>query len=336
MSFSSKLKVKDIDVVGIGNAIVDVLIQTNDDFLETLSLKKGSMVLLNKEQAEDICASIKPDLESSGGSAANTLAGLAQLGNKAGFIGRVRNDRLGELFTNDIRATGARFETQVATSGSPTARCLIFVTPDAQRTMCTYLGASVLLSPEDLDLSLIERSKILYLEGYLWDQPAAKQAFIVAAKTAKDNGVKVALSLSDSFCVNRHRKSFLELVDNYIDILFANESEIISLYEAPSFKIALEKVKDCSQITALTRGEKGSIIISKDGQWEIDSYNLGAAIDTTGAGDLFASGFLHGYTTGQELFRCGQIGSICAGKIVTQLGSRSQDSLKDVLEKNLS
>ncbi len=333
MSINSIPNTKDFDVVGIGNAIVDILVQTEDSFLKTHALTKGSMRLLNEEQAKNLYESIGPALETSGGSAANTLAGLAQLGTKSGFIGRIRDDQLGKIFTHDIRSAGALFETKAALSGPSTARCQIFVTPDAQRTMCTFLGASVLLEPKDLDLSMVERSKVLYLEGYLWDHPAAKSAFITAAEKCKSSGGKVALSLSDSFCVNRHRESFLELVNNHIDILFANETEIISLYESPDFETALNKVKGRCEIAALTCGEQGSIILSGDSRWEINTYKFGELIDTTGAGDLYASGFLHGYTTGEDLIRCGKMGSICAGQIVTQLGSRSRVSLKDVLRK---
>ena len=324
------------DVVAIGNAIVDVLVQTNDSFLKESSLSKGNMLLLNKLEAEKLYASIKPDFESSGGSAANTLVGLSQLGSNAGFIGRVRNDKLGEIFTKDIRSAGAQFETKKAITGPPTARCLIFITPDAQRTMCTYLGASVLLEPEDLDLSMVENTKVLYLEGYLWDHPSAKRAFLAAAETCKRSGGKIALSLSDAFCVDRHRESFLELIETHIDILFSNESEIKSLYQVSNIKDAFTKAKGHCEIIAVTLGVKGSLILSKDNLFEISSYNLGSLLDTTGAGDLYAGGFLHGYTSGQDLIKCGQIGSICAGQIVTQLGSRSNVPLKGLVKEFLN
>ena len=330
------LKSHEFDVVGIGNAIVDVLVQVEDVFLTTHSLIKGSMVLLDAEQAEKLYASIEPQIETSGGSAANTLAGLAQLGSKSGFIGRVRNDQLGKIFTQEICSAGAQFQTKPALSGPSTARCLIFVTPDAQRTMCTYLGASVLLEPKDLDLSIVKRTKVLYLEGYLWDNPSAKRAFITAAKACKNSGGQVALSLSDSFCVDRHRESFLELVDTYIDILFANESEITSLYQTKSLERSLEEVQGRCEITAITCGEKGSIVLSKQKCLRITPYQLGTVIDTTGAGDLYAGGFLHGYTNGEDLLKCGQIGSICAGQIVTELGPRSKAPLNDLLSINLS
>jgi fructokinase len=218
-----------LDVVGIGNAIVDVLVQAEDQFLSDHNLSKGSMALVDEDQAKSLYEASGPGLETSGGSAANTLAGLAQLGSKAGFIGRVRDDQLGSIFTHDIRAVGTRFETPAAVTGASTARCLILVTSDAERTMCTYLGASTQLDPDDLDLSMVRDTKVLYLEGYLWDSPAAKKAFITAAEACRESGGQVALSLSDGFCVDRHRESFLELVDGHVDVLFANEDEIKSL-----------------------------------------------------------------------------------------------------------
>ncbi len=323
------------DVVGIGNAIVDVLVHTKESFLNEQSLEKGSMTLIDEQQAEILYSSIGPGLESSGGSAANTLASLAQLGGQAGFIGRVRKDQLGEIFTHDITAAGATFETPAAFTGPSTARCLIFVTPDAQRTMCTYLGASVLLEPEDLDLTMVRETKVLYLEGYLWDNPAAKRAFIAAAEECKQSGGKVSLSLSDSFCVDRHRESFIELIEKHVDILFANESEIISLYQSSNIENALEKVKGRCEIAAITCGENGSKILTAESSLSINSYKFGEVIDTTGAGDLYAGGFLYGFTHDKDLNTCGQIGSICAGQIVTQLGPRSQVSLKELLARNL-
>ena len=325
-----------LDVVGIGNAIVDVLVQTGDAFLESHGLTKGAMALVDEEQAQILYQASGAGLETSGGSAANTLAGLAQLGSRAGFIGRVRNDQLGEIFSHDIRAVGTRFDTPAATNGPSTARCLILVTPDAQRTMCTYLGASVQLEPEDLDLSMVRDAKVLYLEGYLWDSPAAKRAFIAAAEACRDSGGQVALSLSDGFCVDRHRDSFLELVNGHVDVLFANESEITSLYGTDSVESALEQVKGCCQVAALTRSEQGSVVLSGDQRWDIPAYRLGTLVDTTGAGDLYAGGFLHGYTQGLDLESCGRIGSVCAGQVVTQLGPRSQASLPELVRQHLS
>ncbi|MBD2422026.1 adenosine kinase [Cyanobium sp. FACHB-13342] len=326
---------KTFDVVGIGNAIVDVLVQADDDLLDNFELTKGTMALVDEQQAETLYARVGPGLETSGGSAANTLAGVAQLGGRAGFIGRVRNDQLGGIFAHDIRSVGARFETPAATEGPSTARCLILVTPDAQRTMCTYLGASVGLDPADLDLEMVAQAKLLYLEGYLWDSDDAKAAFIAAAEVARAHGGEVALSLSDAFCVERHRDSFQELVDGHVDILFANEMEITALYKANSFEEAADQVRGRCQVAALTRSELGSVILNGAASHTIEPFRLGPLVDTTGAGDLYAAGFLHAYTQGQDLEACGRLGSLCAGQVVTQLGPRPQGSLKELVAQHL-
>ena len=325
-----------LDVVGIGNAIVDVLVQTDDNFIAEHGLQKGGMALIDEQQAEALYKASGAGLETSGGSVANTMVGIAQLGGRAGFIGRVRDDQLGSIFSHDIRAVGARFETPAATSGATTARCLIYVTPDAERTMCTFLGASTQLEPEDLDLSMVKQAKVLYLEGYLWDSPAAKRAFIAAAEACREAGGKVALSLSDGFCVDRHRASFLELVNGHVDVLFANDVEIQSLYETDDFDQALERVRGCCSVIAITRGAQGSVVLSGDQRWDVDIFGLGDLVDTTGAGDLYAGGFLHGFTQGESLERCGQLGALCAGQIVTQLGARSQVCLKQLAETHLN
>jgi fructokinase len=326
---------KTYDVVGIGNAIVDVLVQANDDLIDNFELTKGTMALVDEAQAERLYASVGPGLETSGGSAANTLAGVAQLGGRAGFIGRVRNDQLGGIFTHDIRSVGARFDTPAATEGPSTARCLILVTPDAQRTMCTYLGASVGLDPADLDLDMVAQAKVLYLEGYLWDSDEAKAAFITAAEVARTHGGEVALSLSDAFCVERHRESFQELVDGHVDILFANEMEITALYKANSFEEAADQVRGRCKLAALTRSEQGSVVLNGAGTHSVAPFQLGPLLDTTGAGDLYAAGFLHAYTQGQSVDECGRLGSLCAGQVVTQLGPRPQGSLKQLVAQHL-
>ncbi|MCP9782322.1 adenosine kinase [Cyanobium sp. WKJ7-Wakatipu] len=326
---------KTYDVVGIGNAIVDVLVQANDDLIDNFELTKGTMALVDEAQAERLYASVGPGLETSGGSAANTLAGVAQLGGRAGFIGRVRNDQLGGIFTHDIRSVGARFDTPAATEGPSTARCLILVTPDAQRTMCTYLGASVGLDPADLDLDMVAQAKVLYLEGYLWDSDEAKAAFITAAEVARAHGGEVALSLSDAFCVERHRESFQELVDGHVDILFANEMEITALYKANSFEEAADQVRGRCKLAALTRSEQGSVVLNGAGTHRVAPFQLGPLLDTTGAGDLYAAGFLHAYTQGQSVDECGRLGSLCAGQVVTQLGPRPQGSLKQLVAQHL-
>jgi fructokinase len=326
---------KTYDVVGIGNAIVDVLVQADDDLLDNFELTKGTMALVDEAQADHLYASVGPGLETSGGSAANTLAGVAQLGGRAGFIGRVRNDQLGGIFAHDIRSVGARFDTPAATEGPSTARCLILVTPDAQRTMCTYLGASVGLDPADLDLEMVAQAKVLYLEGYLWDSDEAKAAFIAAAEVARAHGGEVALSLSDAFCVERHRESFQELVDGHVDILFANEMEITALYKANSFEEAADQVRGRCKLAALTRSEQGSLVLNGAGTHSVDPFQLGPLLDTTGAGDLYAAGFLHAYTQGQGIDACGRLGSLCAGQVVTQLGPRPQGSLKQLVAQHL-
>ncbi|MCU0527969.1 MAG: adenosine kinase [Cyanobium sp. Prado107] len=324
-----------LDVVAIGNAIVDVLVHAPDRFLGDHGLTKGTMTLVDEQQAQRLYGSVGPGLETSGGSAANTLAGIAQLGGRAGFIGRVRDDQLGGIFAHDIRATGAHFDTPPATTGPSTARCLILVTPDAQRTMCTYLGASVGLDPADLDLEMVARARVLYLEGYLWDCDAAKRAFIAAAEVARAHGGEVALSLSDAFCVERHRESFLELVDGHVDLLFANEMEITALYRANSFTEAVEQVRGRCRVAALTRSEAGSLVLAGDESHPIEPVTLGPLVDTTGAGDLYAAGFLHAYTRGRDLLTCGRLGSLCAGQVVTQLGPRCQVDLLELARRHL-
>ncbi len=332
----SSAATKSFDVVGIGTATVDVLGTSGDAFLDNHGLTKGTMALVDESQAERLYASVGPGLETSGGSAANTLAGLAQLGGRAAFIGRVRDDQLGAIFAHDIRSVGAHFETPAATDGPSTARCLILVTPDAQRTMCTYLGASVNLHPADLDLDLVRQAKVLYLEGYLWDSDEAKQAFLSAARVMRESGGEVALSLSDAFCVDRHRQSFQELVDGHVDILFANEMEITSLYEANTFEEAVDHVRGRCKVAALTRSAEGSLVLRGDQTVTIAPYQLGDLVDTTGAGDLYAAGFLYGHTRGESLERCGRLGSLCAGKVVTQLGPRPQGSLAELVAQHLS
>ncbi len=332
---TSKINPPSLDIVGIGNAIVDVLTTTDDSLLERLSFKKGSMTLIDEKKSKELYKIADNGMQRSGGSVANSLACIAQLGGKTAFIGRVRNDKLGKIFTEEISKAGTIFKTPPSSEGPSTARCLIFVTPDAQRTMCTYLGASVLLEPNDIDLSAVSEAKIVYLEGYLWDNPAAKNAFIKAAEIAKNAGRKVALSLSDSFCVSRHRKSFLKLVEDYIDVLFANEDEIKTLYETSSLKTAIEKLKIKCELAAITIGKNGSILISNGKEINIDPFILGEAIDTTGAGDLYAGGFLKGLSDGLDPELSAKIGSICAGQIVTQLGSRSNTDLLNLINSHL-
>ena len=316
-----------LDVVGIGNAIVDVLAQADDAFLDARGLVKGSMTLIDTRRAEELYAAMGPAVEISGGSAANTMAGFASLGGRGAFIGKVRNDQLGGIFRHDIRASGVAFDTPPAAEGPPTGRSLIFVTPDAQRTMNTYLGAAVEFGPDDLDADAISRAKVTYLEGYLWDPPPAKEAFLKAADIAHRAGKRVALSLSDPFCVERYRDSFVDLVENHIDLLFANDVEICSLYQVDTFDEALQRVRGHCEVAVLTRSAHGSVILSGEEVHVVDAAPVDRVADTTGAGDLYAAGFLYGYTQGKSLYDCGRIGSIAAAEVISHVGARPETAL---------
>jgi len=323
------------DVVGIGNAIVDVLAHADDGFLDTHGLAKGAMTLIDEARGEALYAAMGPATEVSGGSAANTMAGLAALGGRGAFIGKVRDDQLGGIFRHDIRAAGVAFETASATGGPSTARCLILVTPDAQRTMNTYLGVAGALTPDDLDEAAIRAARITYLEGYLWDPPPAQQAFLAAAKLAHGAGRKIALSLSDPFCVERHRESFRELVGGHVDVLFANEVEIRSLYQTASFDAAVQQVRGHCDIAVLTRSAKGAIVLAGDEVHVIDAEPVAHVVDTTGAGDLFAAGFLSGLTRERPLYECGRIGAIAAAEVISHLGARPETDLAALVRRRL-
>lgn len=315
------------DVVGIGNAIVDVIAHADEEFLAAEDLTLGAMTLIDAARAEQLYRKMGPAIESSGGSAGNTMAGIASLGGSGGYIGKVRDDLLGEVFRHDITAIGVEFKTPAATTGPGTARCLILVTPEGQRTMATYLGACVELGPEDVDPLLIAAAQVTYLEGYLFDPPRAQEAFRAAAAIAHRAGRRVALSLSDPFCVGRHRAAFRELVAGEVDILFANEAEICSLYETEDFAAAVAAVRGHVAIAALTRSAHGSLVLG-DGREHIVAAVPGVrVIDTTGAGDLYAAGFLHGLTRGLPLATCGAIGSLCAAEIIGHVGARPETEL---------
>lgn len=326
---------KTIDVVAIGNAIVDVIARQQDGFLAEHGIEKGAMTLIDTERAENLYAAMGPGIEMSGGSAANTAAGLAGLGATAAYVGKVASDQLGQVFRHDITAQGVRFETAADAEGAPTARCLILVTPDAQRSMNTFLGACVNLTPADVDEEVIARAKLVYLEGYLWDPPQAKEAFLKAARIAHETGGKVALSLSDPFCVDRHREEFVELVKHHVDVLFANEQEIMSLYQTDTFDEALQKVRWEVEITALTRSEKGSVAIDRDEIHILDAEPVAEVIDSTGAGDLFAAGFLHGLAQDRDIATCARMGGICAAEIIAHVGARPQADLKALVAERL-
>ncbi|MBM3491900.1 MAG: adenosine kinase [Alphaproteobacteria bacterium] len=318
-------------VLGIGNAIVDVLWQTDDDFLVRHGLAKGSMTLIEAEAAERLYADMGEAIESSGGSVANSMAGLASLGARGCYVGKVRDDQLGQIFRHDIRAIGVDFPTAPAIAGPPTARCLVLVTPDAQRTMCTYLGASTALGPEDVDEALVAAAEITYLEGYLWDPPRAKEAFLKAMRAAHAAGRRVALSLSDRFCVKRYREEFLELVDNHVDILFANEHEAMALFQVEDFAAAVAALNGRVPIAALTRSAAGSTVLSDGETTVVAAERLGQVIDTTGAGDLYAAGFLYGLTHGRQAADCGRIASLAAAEAISHLGARPRRNLKQLV-----
>ena len=312
----------DVDVVGIGNALVDVLSQESDAFVVAQGLTKGAMQLVDEARARALYAAMGPAVEVSGGSAANTIVGVASFGGRAHYVGKVRDDQLGEVFSHDLRGVGVGYSTPAATSGPSTGRCLIVVTPDAQRTLTTYLGASVRLGPADVDKDLIERAGILYLEGYLFDPPQAQRAFHVAAGIAHAAGRKVALTLSDPFCVDRHRTAFRELVERHVDILFANEAEIRALYQTPDFDAALQQVRHHTSVAALTRSERGSVIVAGDEVHVIDAHPVKEVVDTTGAGDLYAAGFIFGLSRGRSLAACGRLGAVAAAEVISHVGAR--------------
>jgi len=318
------------DVTAIGNAIVDVIAQADDALLAAHKLPKGAMNLIDAEMAEKLYSIMGPGKEASGGSAGNTIAGIAMLGGKTAYIGKVANDQLGSIFTHDIRAAGVTYDTPPLVNGLPTARSLIFVTPDAQRTMQTFLGACTQLGPEDINLDHVRSSKVVYMEGYLWDLPRAKQAMLDAAMKAKESGVKVSLTLSDAFCVARFRDEFLDLAEKYVDILFANESEILSLYQASDFDAALQQVRKHCEIAALTRSEKGSVIVTRDEVHVIDAVKGVKVVDTTGEGDAYAAGFLYGYTQGHDLAACGRLGGAMAAHVISHYGGRPQGDMKAI------
>ena len=317
----------DIGVVGIGNAIVDVIAHAEDEFLAREALVKGTMTLVDAPRAEALYQMMGPAIEASGGSAGNTMAGLAALGAAGAYIGKVRDDFLGQVYRHDITAVGVSFDTPAATSGPGTARCLILVTPDGQRTMSTYLGACTELGPADIDPDLIAAAQITYLEGYLFDPPQAQEAFRKAAAIAHAARRKVALSLSDPFCVGRHRDAFRDLVKGHVDILFANEAEICSLYETADFAAAAAAVRGHVAIAALTRSAAGSVILAAGAEHPIAAAPVARVVDTTGAGDLYASGFLYGLTRDLPLPTCGEIGSLCAAEIIGHFGARPETAL---------
>jgi sugar/nucleoside kinase (ribokinase family) len=318
----------ELDVLCIGNAIVDIIARCDDDFLVANGIIKGAMNLIDTERAELLYGRMGPAIEASGGSAGNTAAGVASLGGRAAFFGKVADDHLGRLYIHDIRAQGVAFDTRPLASHPPTARSMIFVTPDGERSMNTYLGACVELGPEDVEEDKARAARVTYFEGYLWDSPRAKEAIRRTAAIAHAAGREVSMTLSDPFCVDRYRDEFLDLMrSGTVDIVFANESELKSLYQTSSFEAALDAVRADCRVAAVTRSEKGSVVVRGSETVPIEALEIAELVDTTGAGDLYAAGFLHGYTTGRSLLDCGNLGSLAAGLVIQQVGPRPRQNL---------
>jgi len=323
------------DVLGIGNAIVDVIARTEEDFLLKQGMRKGGMALIDAARAEAIYDAMGPAIETSGGSAANTIVGVAGLGARAAFVGKVRDDALGRAFAHDIRAAGVAYATAPAAAGAPTARCYILVTPDGERTMNTYLGAAQELGPADIDADMIAASAITYLEGYLWDPKNAKDAFLKAAKIAHEAERKVALTLSDAFCVDRWRDEFLGLMrSRTVDLIFANEAELQSLYQTSDFDTAVAALRADMDVAVVTRSEKGCLVVAPGGIEAVPAFPVERVVDTTGAGDLFAAGFLCGLARGADDRTCGRLGALAAAEVIQHLGARPESSLKDLAREN--
>jgi sugar/nucleoside kinase (ribokinase family) len=322
-----------LDILGIGNAIVDVLARAGDEFLDAHNMQKGTMALIGAEQAEKLYGLMGPGVESSGGSAGNTCAAAAALGARVGFLGKVADDALGQVFAHDIRAAGVHFPTRpLPAATAPTARCLIFVSPDGQRTMNTFLGACVHFSEADLDAAAIGEAKVTYLEGYLFDPPAAQSAFYAASRLAHKAGRQVAITLSDAFCVHRHHQVFRRFVREEADILFANEAELLALYETDNYVEALRQAREEVALAVLTRSEQGSIILRGEEAHEVTAVPT-RVVDTTGAGDAYAAGFLAGYTRGLPLAEAGHWGAVAAAEVISHFGARPQTDLKALVAK---
>jgi adenosine kinase len=323
------------DVIGIGNAIVDVLARTEDDFLVRHGMQKGAMALIDENRAQAIYTAMGPAVEISGGSAANTIVGVAGFGARAAFIGKVKDDTLGQVFAHDIRAAGVGFDTPPSFEGPSTARCYILVTPDGERTMNTYLGAAQDLHPNDVDGEAIAAAAITYLEGYLWDPKHAKDAFLKAAKAAHAAGRHVALTLSDAFCVDRWRDEFLNLArSGTVDLLFANEAEMHSLYQTADFDTAVKALRADVKLAVVTRSEKGCLVVSRERVQEVSAFPVARVVDTTGAGDLFAAGFLVGLARGADHARAAKLGALAAAEVIGHLGARPEASLKSLAQEN--
>ena len=323
------------DVIGIGNAIFDVLVRTDEGFLAAHGMTKGGMSLIDEARAASIYRDMGPAVEMSGGSAANTIVGLANLGARAAYIGKVKDDQIGRLYTHDIRAAGVAFETGPATDGPATGCSYILVTPDGERTMNFYLGAAQDLSVADIDAAQVAASALLYLEGYLWDPNNAKEAFVKAAAIAHQAERQVALTLSDAFCVDRYRDEFLDLIrKGTVDLVFANEAELHSLYQTSDFESALEQMRSDARLAVVTRSEKGCVVASKDGVTAVPAFPVENIVDTTGAGDLFAAGFLFGLARNAGVERSARLGALAAAEVIQHIGARPQVSLRELAQQN--
>lgn len=322
------------DVLGIGNALFDVLVRTDEAFLARHGMTKGSMSLIDEARAAAIYKDMGPATEVSGGSAANTIVGIGSLGARAAYVGKVKDDQIGKLYIHDIRAAGVAFNTPAAQDGPATGCSYILVTDDGERTMNTYLGAAQDLSPADIDPAEIAGAAIVYLEGYLWDPRNAKDAFVKAAKIAHDARRKVALTLSDSFCVDRYRDEFLSLMRNgTVDIVFANESELHSLYMTSDFDTALKQLRNDVDLGVVTRSEKGCIVVSVEDAVAAPAFPVDKVVDTTGAGDLFAAGFLYGLARNLAYKQCGELGALAAAEVIQHIGARPMVSLKELAQQ---
>lgn len=317
-----------LDVIGVGNAIVDVIANVSDAFLTEHGLVKGAMTLIDTDRATSLYGAMPPGIEASGGSAANTMAGVASLGGRAAYIGKVRDDQLGEVFRHDTQSGGVAFDVPAATDGEPTARSLIQVTPDGERTMNTFLGISAHLTPDDIDRATVASAAVTYCEGYLWDRPEAKDAIRHAMAVASDAGRIVSLTLSDAFCVDRHRAEWLDLIDDSVDLVFANEAEVCSLFETDDFDAAGRQLAEMVEVVALTRAAAGSVVLSEGGERTVvPAAPVERVVDATGAGDLFAAGFLFGLSAGVSLTRCAEIGAMAAAEVISHVGARPQVEL---------
>ncbi len=319
-----------LDVVGIGNALVDVISHETDEFIVEHGLVKSAMTLIDAERAEQLYAAMGPGIEMSGGSAGNTMAGVASFGGRSAYMGRVADDQLGAVYAHDMAAQGVVFHNAPAKEGPPTGRSLIIVTPDAHRTMNTFLGASAFFCPSDVDADLVRNAQVTFLEGYLFDRPESQDAYWAASKYATEAGRKVALTLSDLFCVERHRDGFLPLVRERVDILFANETEACALWGCDEVGAAVERARSEVGITCITLSEKGSVVVAGPETHEVPAHPV-EVVDTTGAGDLYAAGFLYGYTSGRPLPECGELGSLAASEVISHIGARPEVSLASLL-----